>query len=1400
MKNVLSFLLAMMVSQVLPGSILMSQSTWFDINFNEGHFPGELNYGADYSAVIENGVLAVGIQKNGRWEPFTLELDSLYDFSANPVLNIKARTDENMVLQVFLVDADRGGYQTELVGDQYKYTELVAGKNEYRQAKLLQGQDYIDITWDFSAASGTIVDLSRITKIVLTANGTAMTYNGKLHIDEIKAGDTAQKKAYIAQIPDQEVFKNASGSRNIFLPEIMNTDNIIISGGENLIQSVAVDPVNYTTATENGRVVTYGFTRIHYTVLPDSTGIDTIRLTAAGNPGFADNSVKFRLSVTGNRNPVSGHLNDITCKAGILYSIQLENISDGDPEAEQALSVSASSDNKAVLDTVMVEYTSDNQSGRLIFTPLQPGLATITVTLGDSEGASSVQSFQLTVYNNINGTPTIDPVLKTDVVHNAGEQTLILTGISDGDDGTQLLTITAESSVAGIIGQPEIEYNQGDSIALLKFTPVPGSTGVTEVTIRLTDNGGTPENDGDKSAEMAFEIETLDPPVSGYVIDLSEPDALSWFGAENQGIEYFLAIVDTLGSKALRIQMKEKWTYGGIWFQLPVELNLKKSPVVSYEVFSVQKQTWHWNYLYDAHGTDGEVNRNIQNSEDHQYAASAGNWSVILFDYRDPGDLNNSSGEPIDAGRINAVLLNMHDTKPSWPFTNATATVYYRNIRFGDSCTFAPATPACTIESTANQTVFENSGEHTLILKGISNGQGNTSGVEVTAASFNTSVIPKPVLSPISSDGTISLTFVANAEGSSDITVRVSATASATVTSQFRITVVKPDPSQDAIITVNMTETNQTVRGFGSFEFESRWGDLYTGDLGASVIRLGIIGNQWEPVNDNDDPDILNMEAFNYEAFDWDFLRQLKEDGVAYFILTSWSPPAWMKRNLSVDHKEQAVGWGYTDNRMELYYYDEFAESMLALVKALREKAGIDLLAIGLQNEPFFNEPYPSAILDAPHFIDLIKIVSAKLKSNGFDEVGFYMPEQVFGIGSADASCIGFLERLRLDPVANEVTDYFAVHGYEQTGITPGFPDFSEWQEYYEAASEEPYPKETWMTETAIGYEGWSSSMGLAGAIHGSLWAGNVSWWTVYGFPGDYISDNQPNSSFYAAKNYYKYVRPGAIRLTTGTSSGDIMPTAFINTDGSLVMVLINKSAATIAARINGSNLPDDYTSYRTSSREKFIDAGMLKLSHGGFVLPASSITTLVATGNNLLTMNQVEDQVVGINSGQIPVGITGISDGKGSVEGLTLSYDNSNEALFSEFTLSDINSDGTASITFTPAPDATGFSKVSLHLTDGEEVRFMTFFIIVSAPTGFVEVSGDVRIYPNPVKDLLNLKLPEDKYDRLRIMDNTGKVVMQRKVASERMVINTGWLDKGIYIIELSGKNNFTRSKINKY
>ncbi len=115
---------------------------------------------------------------------------------------------------------------------------------------------------------------------------------------------------------------------------------------------------------------------------------------------------------------------------------------------------------------------------------------------------------------------------------------------------------------------------------------------------------------------------------------------------------------------------------------------------------------------------------------------------------------------------------------------------------------------------------------------------------------------------------------------------------------------------------------------------------------------------------------------------------------------------------------------------------------MVAVVKMFEQEAGIQLEAIGLQNEPAFDEPYASAILDPEHFAELIEVVGKRFVNEGIS-TRLYMPEQV--VGQYNNSNIQYLNTLQNNAEADPYCDIFAVHGYGEDGITPGTPTYSEW-------------------------------------------------------------------------------------------------------------------------------------------------------------------------------------------------------------------------------------------------------------------------------------------------------------------------------------------------------------------
>jgi hypothetical protein len=294
------------------------------------------------------------------------------------------------------------------------------------------------------------------------------------------------------------------------------------------------------------------------------------------------------------------------------------------------------------------------------------------------------------------------------------------------------------------------------------------------------------------------------------------------------------------------------------------------------------------------------------------------------------------------------------------------------------------------------------------------------------------------------------------------------------------------------------------------------------------------------------------------------------------------------------------------------------------------------------------------------------------------------------------------------------------------------------------------------------------------------------------------ITKNAPNSSFWVSKNYFKYIRPGAVRVDTKSDNQNLLVTAFENTDGKFAMVVINKGKASVSARLIGNNLPEKYHVYRTSANENCIDAGDFDSSQKAMIFPAETIITMVADVNIPLTINQVGDTTVTQKAGEIALDIAGIGNTAGSTSGLKLTAENSNSTLFSKFEVSAITSDGKAKLNFTPATDKFGNAQVQLILNDDKgNKRTVTFFITITEVVGIKNVNiADLNIYPNPARDILNIRVSAGKFEKLNVRDITGRMLYQQSVEKKALTLNVNNWNKGVYLIELSGKTGTVVSR----
>ena len=107
-----------------------------------------------------------------------------------------------------------------------------------------------------------------------------------------------------------------------------------------------------------------------------------------------------------------------------------------------------------------------NTTGSLSFTPVPNanGTAMITVTVMDNGGVATAASIpsRKPSGHRLGGQPGAQTLATISnpapILENAGQQTVSLSGISDGDNGTQNLTVTALSSNPGVVPNPTVTF------------------------------------------------------------------------------------------------------------------------------------------------------------------------------------------------------------------------------------------------------------------------------------------------------------------------------------------------------------------------------------------------------------------------------------------------------------------------------------------------------------------------------------------------------------------------------------------------------------------------------------------------------------------------------------------------------------------------------------------------------------------------------------------------------------------------------------------------------------------------------------------------------------------------------------------------------------------------------
>jgi glucuronoarabinoxylan endo-1,4-beta-xylanase len=428
--------------------------------------------------------------------------------------------------------------------------------------------------------------------------------------------------------------------------------------------------------------------------------------------------------------------------------------------------------------------------------------------------------------------------------------------------------------------------------------------------------------------------------------------------------------------------------------------------------------------------------------------------------------------------------------------------------------------------------------------------------------------------------------------------------------------------------TVDASERHQTIEGWGAMfdplsqqvtqlfaqpSFAARLRD----DLGISAARIEIQPYIHEVEDLN--PNVIDWTKFN---FSWlnaaGNLVAAMNNGHPHAVkplLVFWTPPAWMKTNNDI------AGGG----NLRVDRYPHFGKFCAATCIAFQNYFGEPVYALSIQNEPFFSEPYLSCVYSQQQYRDTCHAVS-----DAMDHFG--VTTKLFGsedVGTEPPRWMSYVTALQGDTTAWDRMKALAIHHYPWDPATGDDTSAGAWaslRTQVQAATTKPL----WQTERSGETPEWLGTPGhskgglyLARELHQAMKFGDVTlylYWSICSNQPDefgLMSLDQPTTKYYACKQFFRYIKPGSVRIGTSADTADTLASAYVNdAEHTMTVVVINQgsSPSSVHLDLTGGLAVSSFSAVRTSETESTVDLPAVPVTNGGadLILPQYSVVTLV--------------------------------------------------------------------------------------------------------------------------------------------------------------------------------------------
>ena len=279
-------------------------------------------------------------------------------------------------------------------------------------------------------------------------------------------------------------------------------------GGQTLVLSVSSDdPALFKTL----EILSGSGTTRDLVFEPADNAYGSAKVTVTVTDDDGSTEMAFTITVNAVNDPptIDPHDDVFALEDAGTVQVKLTGISPG-PNEDDDLVFYFYSANMHVVDAFSFDYVAGDTEGMLniVVFPDSAGSCYIEVKVLDDDNILDATTihFDLMV-EPVNDPPTMDSVDDITVLNDGMEHVLTLRGISPGpgnEDG-QSVTMSVTGDNSSVLTGLTVDYVAGNDTALLKFTTVPGETGESNITVKLTDDGGI-ENGGVDQLESTFKI------------------------------------------------------------------------------------------------------------------------------------------------------------------------------------------------------------------------------------------------------------------------------------------------------------------------------------------------------------------------------------------------------------------------------------------------------------------------------------------------------------------------------------------------------------------------------------------------------------------------------------------------------------------------------------------------------------------------------------------------------------------------------------------------------------------------------------------------------------------------------------------------------------------------------